>query len=480
VVSKERVSPGLKNKKGDNFSEWYNELVIAAGLADFAPIAGCMSIKPYGYSIWESIQFYFDKKIKETGHVNAYFPMFIPESLLKKEAEHFSGFVPEVAMIDKKGESGERYALRPTSETIICDSYSKWIRSWRDLPVKINQWCNIVRWETKATRLFLRTREFLWQECHTAHRTHKEAEQEAFWALNAYKDLMENQLAIAVMVGEKTKKERFAGALKTFTLESLMPDGKALQMGTSHDMGQNFSRPFKISFIDRDEKEKYVWQTSWGITTRLIGAIIMVHGDDKGLVMPPRIAPLQIVVIPIPFENEKKKIMSHTKKVTEKLNEDFMVKLDDRKGYSPGYKFNDWEMRGIPIRIEIGPREVKEKSVLIARRDNGEKKAVPMKAMKKTIEKTLEMMHKDMLKRSREDMKNRIKDAKNFTELEDAIRKKQMARIGWCGDSVCEDKIQEGTAATIRLIPLRKESVPSKCAVCNKKAKHVVYISRQY
>ncbi len=474
---------GIKNKKAGDFPEWYAEIVQKAGLADYAPIAGCMVIKPYGYAIWENIKKWFDSRIKETGHRNAYFPLFIPESFLKKEAEHFSGFTPEVAFIDKKEETeaGEdRYALRPTSETIIYDSYSKWIRSWRDLPLLLNQWCNIVRWETKATKLFLRTREFLWQEGHTVHRTEKEADREVMYILNLYKELAETLLAIPVITGKKTENEKFAGALYTTSIEALMPDGKALQMGTSHNLGQNFSKPFNIKFKDRDEKEKYAWQTSWGFSTRLIGAIAMVHGDDRGLVLPPRIAPIQIVIIPIIFEKNKSRVLAEGEKIRKELEGDFSVEFDRRDEYSPGWKFNEWEMLGVPLRIEIGPADIKKKQAVLVRRDTGEKKTIKRNQLKKEAEKMLEAVQKNLFRKAKKFLTDSTVSAKTFEEFKEAIENKKMVKANWCGDSGCEESIKEETAATIRVIPFRGEKAKGKCVHCAAKAKHVVYFARQY
>ena len=338
---------GVTVKKCEDFSEWYVQVVLKAELADYAPVKGCMIIRPDAYAVWEKIQEIVNQKIKATGHKNVYFPMFIPESFLKKEAEHFEGFTPEVAWITQGGESqlDEKLAVRPTSETIMYAMFSKWIRSWRDLPLKINQWCNIVRWETKATKLFLRTREFLWQEGHTAHATAEEAEAEVMYALGEYKDVMENYLAIPVVIGTKSDREKFAGALYTTALESIMPDGKALQMGTSHNLGQHFAKVFDVKFIGEDKQDHYVWQTSWGITTRLIGAMVMVHGDDKGLVMPPKVAPTQVVIVPIPFKGqEAEAIAAKTKEIAETLKtHGISVILDDRNEYTPGWKFHQWE-----------------------------------------------------------------------------------------------------------------------------------------
>lgn len=356
---------GITVRKNEDFSEWYTQVVLKSGLADYAPVKGCMIFREHSYAIWEKIQEIFNKKIKETGHRNVYFPLFIPESFLKKEAEHFQGFVPQVAWVTMGGNSPleEKLAIRPTSETIMYATYAKWIRSWRDLPIKLNQWCSVVRWETKATKLFLRTREFLWQEGHTAHATKEEADREVMEILNAYKDVIETYLAIPVLVGKKTEMEKFAGALYTTALEAMMPDGKALQMGTSHQLGQHFSKVFDIKFLDKDEKEQYVWQTSWGFTTRVIGAVVMVHGDDKGLVLPPKVAPVQVVIVPIPYKGaETGAIMTKAKEILEKLQKkDIAVVLDDRQEYTPGWKFNQWELKGVPIRIEIGPRDLKQK-----------------------------------------------------------------------------------------------------------------------
>jgi prolyl-tRNA synthetase len=480
----EQQSQGIQNRKDGNFPEWYAEVVQKARLADYAPIAGCMVIRPDGYAIWEKIQAWFDRKIKETGHRDAYFPLFIPESFLKKEAEHFSGFTPEVAYVDKveKTDSGaeERYALRPTSETIIYDSFSKWIRSWRDLPMLVNQWCNIVRWETKATRLFLRTREFLWQEGHTAHRTAEEADKEVMDILKLYQELMETQLAIPAIPGKKPEEEKFAGAVYTSALEALMPDGKALQMATSHNLGQNFSKPFGIKFKDKDEKENYVWQTSWGFSTRLIGSIVMVHGDDKGLVLPPRIAPIQIVVVPIIFEKQKKAVFEEAEKIKKALEADFSVKLDAREEYSAGWKFHEWEMMGIPLRIEIGPKDMEKKQVLAVRRDTGEKTPIKFAALKNGVSALLEEIQESMFRKAKKFLKENTVEASSFSEFEQAIKGRKMVKANWCGGKDCSAAIKEKTAATIRLIPLKAEKAGGKCVRCASKAKHVVYFARAY
>ncbi|MEE9323703.1 MAG: proline--tRNA ligase [Candidatus Aenigmarchaeota archaeon] len=471
---------GLKVSRSKNFSEWYNQVVQKAGLADYAPISGCMIIKPYGFAIWEKIQKWFDRELKKTGVENAYFPMFIPERFLRKEEEHFEGFVPEVAWIEKTDESEERYALRPTSETIMYDAYSKWIRSWRDLPLRINQWNNIVRWEVKATRLFLRTREFLWQEGHTAHATLKECEEEVLLRVNQYKELIETQLAIPVVTGRKSKSETFAGAMYTIALEALMPDGKGLQMCTSHNLGQHFAKVFDIKFRDKDGEEKEVWQTSWGLSTRTIGALTMVHGDDKGLVLPPNIAPIQAVIVPIYDNKTKSKVLKESKKLRGKLENRFDVHLDDRDAYSPGWKFNEWELKGVPVRLEIGPRDIKKKQVVLVRRDTGEKKPVKERDMTKHLEKTLETIQENLYRKAKSFLSMNTKDAKNFRELEKLIKSGNMVRAYWCGNEKCEEKVKEKTGATIRCIETESAKKEGKCVDCGKQTKTVVYFAKAY
>jgi prolyl-tRNA synthetase len=476
---------GITVKKSENFSEWYTQTVLKSGLADYAPIKGCMIFREHSYAIWEKIQEIFNKKIKEKGHKNVYFPMFIPESYLKKEAEHFEGFVPEVAWITAGGDSKleERLAVRPTSETIMYATYAKWIRSWRDLPLKLNQWCNIVRWETRATKLFLRTREFLWQEGHTADATKEEAETEVMEILNIYKDLVENYLAIPALVGKKTENEKFAGALYTTAVEALMPDGKVLQMGTSHNLGQNFAKVFNVKFIGEDEKEHYVWQTSWGITTRLIGALVMVHGDDRGLVLPPKITPVQTVIIPIFYKNiAKKLILEKTREILNKLLENGVVAvLDDRPAYTPGWKFNEWELKGVPIRIEIGPRDVKQKQLTLARRDTFERLAVKEEDIVDVVNKLLEEIQSNLFSRAKKFLEDNITTVKTYDEFKEILKKKGgFIRACWCSSPTCEEKIKEETGATIRTVPFEKEQTFSTCIYCGKEAKDVVYFGRAY
>ncbi|MFQ5758821.1 MAG: proline--tRNA ligase, partial [Candidatus Bathyarchaeia archaeon] len=472
---------GITVRKSEQFSEWYTEVILKSELTDYAPIKGCIVFREYSYAIWEKIQGFFNKKIKETGHKNAYFPLFIPESFLRKEAEHFEGFVPECAWITIGGstELEERLALRPTSEAIIYSMYKKWIRGWRDLPIKLNQWCNIVRWE-KAPKPFLRTREFLWQEGHTAHAIKEEADKEVMDILNIYKDLIENHLAIPVLIGKKTESEKFAGALYTTALEALMPDGKALQLGTSHNLGQNFSKVFGIKFIGEDEEEHYVWQTSWGVSTRLIGAMVMVHGDDKGLVLPPREAPYQVVIVPIFYKDTGREvILEKAREVFSKLQENgISAILDDRAEYTPGWKFNQWELKGVPIRIEIGPRDVEKEQVIAARRDTLERVAVKDDELISTITEMLKEIQDNLFNRAKKFLNEHITKVETYKEFKEVLREKGgFIRACWCSKSSCEEKIKEETGATIRLIPFEKEKVFSNCVYCGEEANEVVFFA---
>jgi len=476
---------GITVKKAEDFSEWYTQVITKSGFADYAPVKGCMIFRELSYAIWEEIQEIFNNKIKATGHKNVYFPIFIPESFLKKEAEHFQGFVPQVAWVTIGGDTPleERLAIRPTSETIMYTTYAKWIRSWRDLPIKLNQWNSVVRWETEATRLFLRTREFLWQEGHTAHATKEDADREVMEILYAYKDLMENYLAIPVLVGVKTENEKFAGALYTTTLEAIMPDGKALQMGTSHELGQNFSKVFDIKFLDQNEKECYVWQTSWGFSTRVIGAIVMVHGDDKGLVLPPKIAPTQVVIVPIPYKDaDSSALLAKAKELFEKLQRvGVAVVLDDRAEYTPGWKFNEWELKGAPMRMEIGPRDLKQKQVTLARRDTFEKITVKEEEVVNAVEKLLEEIQNNLFARAKKFLEEKTTTVKTYDEFKEILKKKGgFIRASWCSNPRCEGKIKEETGATIRLVPFEKEKPFSKCIYCGSESKEVVYFARAY
>ncbi|MDD3839029.1 MAG: proline--tRNA ligase [Clostridia bacterium] len=465
----------------EDFSQWYTDVILKAELVDYSPVKGCMVIKPYGYAIWENIQKLLDERFKETGHKNAYFPLFIPESLLKKEQDHVEGFAPEVAWVTHGGNEklNERLVVRPTSETIICSMYSKWIKSYRDLPVLLNQWCNVVRWE-KSTRPFLRTSEFLWQEGHTAHATEQEAQQETLRMLNVYTDFAENDLAMPVIKGQKTEKEKFAGALTTYTMEAMMSDGKALQAGTSHNLGQHFAKVFDIQYLDKDGQLKYVYQTSWGVSTRLIGGIIMVHGDERGLVLPPRVAPVQVVIVPVAM---------HKEGVLDKANELFTilkksgirVELDDRDTYTPGWKFNEWELKGVPVRLEIGPRDIKKNQVVLVRRDTGEKLFVSMDNVSQTIDQLLEQVHDGMYNKAKKFMEDRTFNAENIQQLKDIVdNKKGFAKAMWCGSRECEDSIKDQTGATSRCMPFDQEHISDTCVCCGEKAEKMMYFAKAY
>ena len=468
--------------KSEDFSRWYTEIIRRAELADYAPMKGMMVIRPYGYAIWENIQRLLDIRIKETGHTNAYFPLFIPETFLQKETEHLEGFSPEVAWVTHGGEEEleERLAVRPTSEAIIGNMYSKWIKSWRDLPVLINQWANIVRWE-KVTRPFLRTTEFLWQEGHTAHETSEEAEKETLMILDLYREFVETELAIPVLSGKKTARERFAGALETYAIEALMSDGKALQMGTSHNLGQHFSEVFNIRFEDREQKLRYVWQTSWGVSTRMVGAVIMVHGDDSGLKFPPRIAPTQIVIIPISLGNWKQEVLPKAQELEQKLKQEgWRVKLDDREEFTPGWKFSEYEMRGIPLRIEIGPRDIKNNQAVVVRRDNRTKESVSLDSLQMKIPQILSDIQDAMLAEAQKFQKENTREVDNYEEFKSVLESKRgFIKTFWCGSQDCEDKIKEETMATIRVVPLEKEE-KGKCVFCQTDACQWVYFARAY
>jgi prolyl-tRNA synthetase len=470
---------GITVKKEEDMPEWYEQVCLKSGLAEFSPVKGCMVIKPNGYQIWESIQDYFNKEIKKKGVRNAYFPLFIPESFFKKEAEHAEGFSPEVAWIDKESSGkGERLAIRPTSETIMYDSYSKWIRSYKDLPLRINQWCNIVRWETQQTKLFLRSREFLWQEGHCVYETEKECDKETKGIINLYQQVAEDLLAMPVLVGKKTDKEKFAGAKYTLTIEAFMPDGKSLQSGTSHNLGQSFAKGFGISFLGRDEKKHLPWQNSWGISTRLIGGMVMTHSDDRGLVLPPKVAYNKIVIIPILFDKTKGVVIKKAKEIEEELKK-YNPILDDSEEYSPGYKYSEYELQGIPLRIEIGPRDIDNKQVVVARRDSGKKEFVKIKDLSKKIPEILDQMQKDMLSKAKKFLKSQIVEVKNWGEFVKGIKEKKIVKTSWCNESECEDLIKDkADGATSRCIIEEKAS--GKCPQCGKKAKVVIYFSKSY
>ncbi len=468
--------------KAVDYSQWYVDVILKTKMMDYSPVKGFMAIRPAGYAIWEKIQEQMDKRFKETGHQNAYFPLLIPQSLLQKEAEHVEGFAPEVAWVTKGGGEvlAEPLLVRPTSESIICDFYSRWVQSWRDLPILINQWCSVVRWE-KSTRPFLRTSEFLWQEGHTCHRTEDEAEAETLQMLNVYKDCIEKEMAIPVVAGRKTEREKFAGALRTYSVEALMSDGRALQAGTSHNLGQHFARVFDITFLDQDDQLKHVWQTSWGVSTRLIGALIMVHGDDRGLVLPPRLAPTQIVIIPILTKKDRERVLEAVSTLEQELKNDFRVKLDDREEYSPGWKFNDWEMRGIPLRIELGPKDLDKGHVVLARRDTGEKEFVPREELAKRLPLLLEQIQDDMFNRALEFQKANTRSGSDYEEFKRIMNEERGFFVAsWCGGSACEEQIKNDTKATIRCLPFDLEPEHDTCLACGEKAGTVAYFARAY
>ena len=464
----------------EDFAQWYTDIVLKTELADYSATKGCIVIRPYGYEIWERIQEYTDKKFKETGVKNTSFPILIPESLLQKEKDHVEGFAPEVAWVTNAGGQNleERLCVRPTSETIISTMYSKWLTSWRELPYLYNQWCNVLRWE-KETRPFLRSREFLWQEGHTIHETEKEARERTLQMHDIYADVIENLLAIPVIKGLKTETEKFAGAEETYTVETLTRDGRALQSATSHYFGQNFSIPFDIKFQNRDGKQEYAYQTSWGCSTRLIGAVIMAHGDNRGLKLPPKVAPIQAVIVPIAMHKEG--VIEKAQEIFESLNKKIRVKLDDREQYSTGYKFNDWEMRGVPVRIELGPKDIEKGKCVLVRRDTSEKIEVEFKDVQNKIEEILDLIQKNMYDICLERMKEKTSIAHNMEEFKTNLQNNQgLIKTMWCGSAECEDKIHDETGAKSRCMPFEQENLGNKCVYCGKEAHKMVIWARQY
>ena len=455
--------------QSEDFSRWYTDVIRRAELADYSPVKGSMVIRPYGYAIWELMQSALDRRFKETGHVNAYFPLFIPESLLRKEAAHVEGFAPEVAWVTRGGDETleEPLVVRPTSEAIIGTMYSKWIQSWRDLPILINQWANVVRWE-KVTRLFLRTTEFLWQEGHTAHETEQEAEEEARRMLGVYKEFLETELAMPVLDGRKTDSEKFAGAAHTYSVEALMGDGRALQAGTSHHLGQNFAKVFDITFQARDKSVQHVWQTSWGMTTRLIGGVIMVHGDDSGLILPPRIAPHQVVIVPIPRGDWRTTVLPRAQEVAAALRQaGVRVVLDDREEYKPGWKFAEWEMRGVPLRLEIGPRDIERKQVLLARRDTREKTTTPTDGLAAHVTGLLDAVQAGLFERAVAFRERHTLRTVSGDEFRRAFEGRPGFVIApWCGSADCEGQIKAETQATIRNLAFDLPAASGACVRC--------------
>ena len=464
----------------ENFAQWYTDIVRKAELADYTETKGCIAIRPYGYAIWENIQNYTDKLFKDSGVKNAYFPVLIPESLLQKEKDHVEGFAPEVAWVTEAGgeKLDERLCIRPTSETIFTTMYSKWLKSWRDLPMVYNQWCSVLRWE-KETRPFLRSREFLWQEGHTIHETEKEAKERTLTMLEIYADVLENFLAIPVIKGIKTETERFAGAVETYTVEAMTYDGKALQAGTSHYFGQNFTKPFDVKFQNREGNQEYAYQTSWGISTRLIGAIIMAHGDNRGLKLPPKVAPIQAVIVPIAMHKDG--VKEKAEELYNSLKDKFRMEIDHRDQVSPGFKFNDWEMKGVPLRIELGPRDIENEVCVLVRRDNSEKITVNLNEVEEKIEKVLKDIHKNMFEACKKRMEAKTTVAHNLEEFQANMNKEQgFIKAMWCGSSECEAKIKELTAAKSRCMPFEQEKVGDTCVCCGKKADKMVIWGIQY
>ena len=461
---------GITTSKNDDFSEWYTQVVIKAELVDYAPVKGLIVLRPDGYSIWESIKESLDKKLKETGHRNGFLPVLIPESLLSKEKKHFEGFNPEVFWVTHSGDSeiGDRLALRPTSETLAYSLYSKWIKSWRDLPLKINFWNSALRAEITGTKPFLRTSEFLWQEGHTVHATQDEAENEVMEILNIYKKTIEEELAIPVITGKKSEKDKFVGAIYTTTLESLMPDGKALQMGTSHFLGQNFSKPFDVKYLDENNNETFAWQTSWGVSWRLIGGMIMTHSDDKGLVLPPKVSPIQVVIIPIYYSKEdREKMILEANKIKDSLsNNNVRVELDDRDNLTPGFKFNDWELKGIPIRIEIGPKDIEKNQVVMARRYNQTKDDISLDKVSETLNLELENIQQQMFVNAKKILDERVVRVSEYQQFKDELMNGKMIDCSWCGNQTCEDKIKEETGADLRVIPFDGTQKSETCIYC--------------
>lgn len=475
---------GITVTKNDDFSDWYTQVVLKAELADYAPVKGLIVLRPDGYSIWESIKSELDKKFRKEGIRNGFLPILIPESLLGKEKKHFAGFNPEAFWVTHSGnnEIGDRLALRPTSETLAYSMYSKWIKSWRDLPLKINFWNTALRAEIKATKPFLRNSEFLWQEGHTVHATQEEAELEVMKILEIYKKTVEEELAIPVIIGKKSEKEKFVGAVYTTTMESLMPDGKALQMGTSHFLGQNFARPFDVKFSDENNIENYAWQSSWGVSWRLIGGMIMVHGDNKGLVLPPKVAPIQVVIIPIYYSSEDAKKITEKSTEIEKilLDKNIRVHVDRRNELTPGFKFHDWELRGIPLRIEIGPKDLAKKKVVIATRHNHEKNDLAIAKISEDIPVVLENIQKEMFDVAKKMLQERSITIDNYEKFKEEIEKGGFLYAPWCGQERCEEKIKEETGADIRVIPFDSITHLTKCVYCGNESVITPIFARGY
>lgn len=462
-----------------DFAQWYTDVCRKAELMDYSSVKGFIIYRPYGYAIWEQIQKYLDQRFKDTGHENVYMPMVIPESLLQKEKDHVEGFAPECAIVTIGGQNEleERLIVRPTSETLFCEHFAKIVSSYRDLPKKYNQWCSVVRWE-KTTRPFLRGSEFLWQEGHTIHRTKEEAKHETLMMLDVYKDMGKDLLAIPFVTGQKTEKEKFAGAEETYTIEALMHDGKALQSGTTHYFGDGFAKAFGITYQDQDGKVKHVHQTSWGVSTRLIGAIIMVHGDDNGLVLPPLVAPTQIVIVPI--QQAKPGIVAKCNEIKHSMEKlGFRVKFDD-SDHTPGWKFAEYEMKGIPLRIELGPRDLENNKVVLCKRNTGEKIQVSLDELEDIVPSILKTIHEEMYQKALDQLLHSVNEAHTYDEFKENINKGGYVKMMWCGDEECENKIKDDTNATSRCMPFDQRPIGDVCPVCGKKAKHVVLFAKAY
>ncbi len=466
--------------RNEDFSQWYTDVILKTDLVDYAPVRGCMVIKPYGYGIWELIQQEMDRRFKESGHKNVYFPMLIPESLLRKEAEHVEGFAPEVAWVTQGGSEvlQEKLVIRPTSETLFCAMYAKWVQSWRYLPMRYNQWCSVLRWE-KSTRPFLRTSEFLWQEGHTIHATAEEAQEETLLMLEIYREFAENVLALPTYVGQKSDKEKFAGARATYSMEAMMQDGKALQAGTSHNFGTNFAEAFGIQYLSKEGQLEYVHETSWGTSTRMIGAIIMTHGDERGLRLPPRVAPIQVVILPI--AQHKEGVLDRARALAESLKKaGIRVELDDRDTYSAGWKFNEWELKGVPVRLELGPRDIDNGVATVMRRDTLEKSTLPLAGIEDALKALLDDIHATLYRQADEFRRARTYTA---TDMEGLTRGVQdgFVEAAWCGERACEDRIKELTGATSRNMPFDQSGMPSDvCVCCGKPAGKLMYFAKAY
>ena len=470
--------------RSEDYSEWYTEVIRKAELADYAPVRGCMVIRPYGYELWENVKAGLDRRFKETGHENAYFPLFVPMSFIEKEAQHVEGFAPELAVVTHGGgkELEDPLVVRPTSETVIGYMYSQWIQSYRDLPVLINQWANVVRWELR-TRLFLRTMEFLWQEGHTAHATAEEAQEETLQMLDVYADFAVNDAAIPVIPGRKSDSEKFPGADASYSIEAMMGDRRALQSGTSHNLGQNFAKAFDIQYQDGNGTQQYCWTTSWGVSTRMVGAIIMAHGDDQGLVLPPRLAPTQVVIVPIyRKDDERSTVMDAIGKIEAMLDPDVRLKVDERDEYSPGWKFNEWELKGVPLRIEIGPRDIAKDQVVLARRDvpgRDGKSFIPLAGLAEAVSDTLSNIQSNLLERATEFRDANISEPSDYDSFREAVTQ-GFARAWWCGNVACEDKVKDDTKATTRCIPSDQPGGSGSCIVCGKPAEEITIFARAY